>query len=166
MSVYRPTRRAAMALAAIAISALMTAPAALAQSASPRPDLNLDANGVILKGYDPVAYFADGKPTKGSPDFTATHDGATYWFASAAHRDAFAKEPEKYVPAFGGYCAMGVVFNKKIDVDPTVWRVVDGKLYVNVNPKAAKRWAEDVPGNISKGKANWTEIKGKPASAL
>jgi YHS domain-containing protein len=113
-----------------------------------------------------VAYFTDGQPTKGLAVFTATHDGATYWFASAAHRDAFAKEPGKYVPAFGGYCAMGVVFNKKIDVDPTLWRIVDGKLYVNVSPGAAKRWNEDVPGNIGKGNANWTQIKAKPPSAL
>jgi YHS domain-containing protein len=120
---------------------------------------NVDAKGVGLHGYDPVAYFTVGRPTAGSEQFEATYDGVRYRFSSAANRDAFTKEPAKYVPAYGGFCAMGASLGKKFDGDPNLWRIVDGKLYVNVNEDADKRWKEDIPGNISKGNQNWPEIK-------
>jgi YHS domain-containing protein len=133
---------------------------------SKRADLNLDKDGLMIHGYDPVAYHTLGKPTKGSAQFTAQHDGGTYWFASAEHRDMFQKDPAKYAPAFGGFCAMGTVFEKKLNGDPNVWRIVDGKLYLNVNPDVGKRWSEDVPGNIAKANTNWPKIRSEPADKL
>ncbi len=121
--------------------------------------INIDEQGVALRGYDPVAYFTAGAPTPGDPSLTAVHDGATYRFASAANRDTFLADPAKYAPAFGGFCAMGAALEKKLDGDPNVWRIVDGRLYVNVAETAQKRWLEDVPGNLAKADANWPRIK-------
>jgi len=101
--------------------------------------INIDASGLALKGYDPVAYFPIGAPTLGKVQFTATHQGATYRFASTANRDTFTASPAQYAPAYGGFCAMGVALEKKLDVDPQAWRVVDGKLYLNVNKDVQKR---------------------------
>lgn len=128
--------------------------------------VNTDAKGVAMRGYDPVAYFTAGKPTPGDAKFSAKHEGATYHFASAANLDAFNKEPAKYAPAFGGYCAMGAVFEKKLDGDPNLWRIVDGKLYLNVGEPALKRWLEDPKGNISKASTNWPKIKDKAPKDL
>lgn len=128
--------------------------------------VNVDVAGIALRGYDPVAYFTIGKPTPGDKQFTATYDGAQYLFASAANRDAFVAEPAKFAPAYGGFCAMGAVFGKKLDTDPTLWRVVDGKLYLNVGEPAQKRWLEDVPGNITKANENWPSIMNAAPKAL
>lgn len=128
--------------------------------------LNVDPAGLAMRGYDPVAYFTAGKPTLGSAQFAAKHEGGTYRFASAANRDAFNKEPTKYAPAFGGFCAMGTVFEKKLDGDPNLWRIVDGKLYLNVGEPAQKGWLEDVPRNISKASANWPKISTKAPKDL
>lgn len=127
---------------------------------------NVDARGVGLHGYDPVAYFTVGKPTLGSEQFEATYDGVRYQFSSAANRDTFSKEPAKYVPAFGGFCAMGATLGKKFDGDPNLWRIVDGKLYLNVSEHASKLWTEDVPGNIAKANQKWPEIKSKTPKDL
>lgn len=161
-------RRAVLALglgmAALTLPALSTQ--TLAYDQTSKSPVNVDAQGVAIRGYDPVAYFTAGKPIKGDAQFNAKHEGATYHFANAGNRDAFLKSPAKYAPAFGGYCAMGAVFEKKLDGDPNLWKVVDGKLYLNVNEPAAKRWNEDVNGNISKANAAWPKIKDKAPNDL
>jgi YHS domain-containing protein len=128
--------------------------------------LNLDAKGIALKGYDPVSYFSSGGPVQGKSDLAEKHDGATYWFASAGNRDAFKANPSKYAPAYGGFCAMGVVMEKKLDVDPQLWRIVNGKLYLNVHKEAQTRWLEDVSGNIGRADRIWPRIKDKAPKAL
>jgi YHS domain-containing protein len=90
--------------------------------------LNVDAQGVALKGYDTVSYFSSGGPVQGSASFSAKYGGATYWFANANNQDTFNANPEKYTPAFGGFCAMGMALEQKLDVDPQLWRIVDSKL--------------------------------------
>ena len=92
-----------------------------------------DSNDVILAGHDAVAYFTEGKPVVGSAEFTAQHDGAVYRFASAANRDRFQADPDKYAPAYGGYCALGTSFGKKFEVDGKAFEIVEGRLYVNKN---------------------------------
>ncbi len=129
-------------------------------------EVNADANNLMLRGYDPVAYFTEGKPVQGKEDITATHDGLTYRFASTANRDAFAKDPAHYGPQYGGFCAMGVALGKKLNGDPELWKVVDDKLYVIVNPDAYKAWQQDIPGNLVKSEHNWPGIKARPASEL
>jgi YHS domain-containing protein len=122
---------------------------------------NVDASGLALKGHDPVAYFTEGKPVRGKPEYTATHDGATYRFSSAASRDAFLAAPAKYAPQYGGYCAFGMAAGYKAPIEPDAWTIVDGKLYLNYNRSVRSRWSADIPGFIRKADANWPSVSSK-----
>jgi YHS domain-containing protein len=122
---------------------------------------NVDASGLALKGYDPVAYFTDGKPVLGKAEFSASHEGATYRFASAANRDAFAAAPAKYAPQYGGYCAFGMASGYKAPIEPDAWTVVEGKLYLNYNQSVRRQWSSDVPGYVRKADANWPTVRAK-----
>lgn len=141
---------------ASAATAQSTAAPAAAVATSP---VNIDANGVALHGYDPVAYFTMGAPTAGRAEFTAVHAGATYRFVSAAHRATFLANPETYAPQYGGYCAMGVAGGAKFDIDPEAWRVENGKLYVNKDRRTQQVWLRDVPGNIVKADTKWPTVR-------
>jgi YHS domain-containing protein len=126
-----------------------------AGAAEERILVNRDANGLALQGYDPVAYFTDRKPVKGSPEFKLLHRGALYHFASAEHRDAFQREPARYEPAFGGYCGYAASINRLSPISPEFWEILDGRLVLQHNQKAWDAWHEDVPGNLAKADANW-----------
>jgi YHS domain-containing protein len=165
LNTLRFGRRAFVALATGAFLAASPL-AAFAFDDSSKSAVNLDAAGLAVHGYDPVAYFTGGKPTKGDAKFTTKHDGATYQFASAANLEAFLKEPAKYAPAFGGFCAMGAVFERKFDGNPDNWKIVDGKLYLNVNGDAQAAWVRDIPGNITKANVNWPAISSKAPKEL
>ena len=125
-------------------------------------EVNVDAQGVGLGGYDPVAYFDTGKPTHGSPALSTTYAGATYLFANAAHRAAFLKDPARYVPEFGGFCVVGASFGKKVDVDPETGKVVNGKLYLNNSQRALAIFDKDRAGTISRAQTNWPKVKDAP----
>lgn len=114
--------------------------------------------GVAIKGYDPVAYFTDGRPVKGDSEFEHEYLDATWRFASAAHRDVFARDPMKYMPQYGGYCAYGVSKGYAVGIDPEAWKIVGGKLYLNYNHDVQKMWLEDVPGRVKKADENWPKI--------
>jgi YHS domain-containing protein len=120
--------------------------------------MNTTAEGVAIKGFDPVAYFTAGAAMPGVAAFNATHRGATFRFASAANRDAFIAAPSKYAPQYGGYCAMGVAYGRKFDVDPTAFKVEGGKLYLNKDARTQTMWLKDVPGNITKADGKWSEV--------
>ncbi|MBM5571123.1 MULTISPECIES: YHS domain-containing (seleno)protein [Deefgea] len=128
--------------------------------------INVDAQGVGLQGFDPVAYFTVKAPTLGNAAYTASHNGVTYHFASKANRDQFTANPAQYAPQFGGFCAMGVALDKKLDGDPQAWKVVDGKLYLNVNKEVQKKWSEDIAGNLKKANMQWPTIKDKAPKDL
>lgn len=128
--------------------------------------MNADANDLAIKGYDTVSYFTAGKPQMGSNKFTATYNGAIYHFASAENRDMFRSAPERYAPQFGGYCAMGVALEKKLDTDPMAYKIVDGKLYLNLNAAVQTKWLTDVPGYIDTAESNWVDIKRTDAETL
>ena len=113
---------------------------------------------VAVEGYDVVAYFTDGKAVRGDNDFEHEWMGATWRFASAAHRDAFAKDPGKYAPQYGGYCAFGVSRGYAVGIDPDAWKIVDGKLYLNYNAEVQQTWLGDVPGHIRKANENWPKV--------
>ena len=115
--------------------------------------------GTAIRGYDPVAYFTEGKPVEGSEEFIADHKGAQWRFASAAHRDLFAADPEKYAPQYGGYCAWAVANNYTATTDPHAWSIKDGKLYLNFSKFVRTRWAIDKSGNIAKADANWPGLR-------
>lgn len=140
---------------------LGTVTLALALGAWAAGPLNLDSRGVAIHGHDPVAYFVDGKPTKGRADMSASANGATYWFASETNRQAFKADPAKYEPQYGGYCAYGVAQGFKPDIDPNAFKVVDGKLFLNLSPAVQSRWLADVPGYIVRANENWIQLKDK-----
>jgi YHS domain-containing protein len=151
---------------AIALGGALVPLAAHAYDENSTAAINVDAKGVGLKGHDPVAYFTVSAPTAGRAEFSAAHAGVTYLFASAANRDAFKANPARYAPQFGGFCAMGVALEKKLDGDPTAWTIANDKLYLNVNKDVQKKYLEDVAGNNKKAEANWPQIKGKTPKSL
>jgi len=108
-----------------------------------------------LQGYDPVAYFTDNKPIKGDAKFTVVHEGATYRFASAAHRDLFVASPEKYAPAFGGYCGYAASIDRLSPISPEFFQIIEGRLILQHNKKALDKWNADLAGNVVKANANW-----------
>ena len=126
--------------------------------------VNTTFGGTAIKGYDPVAYFTQSQAVKGSKEFTVDWMEATWRFASAAHSDAFAADPERYAPQYGGYCAFAVAQGATANIDPQAWRIVDGKLYLNLSKDVQALWLTDVPGKIEKADANWPQIKADLAS--
>ena len=130
-------------------------------AAGPRPPVNVSRDQLALRGYDAVAYSTTGQPTQGSPNFEHRWNGAVWRFSTAANRDQFAKEPERYAPEFGGYCAYAVSRGYTADGDPNAWRIVDGRLYLNYSKRVQRLWEEDVPGNIAKGRQNWPGVLAK-----
>lgn len=127
-------------------------------------DTNTNLLGV--QGYDLVSYQTAGKAMRGSGHNVAEHNGVTYQFSSAENKKAFEANPAKYLPAYGGYCAFGAAVGKKFNGDPEVWKVVNGKLYLNLDTDIQAKWNEDISGNISKADANWVNIKDKHPSEL
>jgi len=119
--------------------------------------LNVDSGGVILKGYDPVAYFVQKKAVKGSPKYKTTYQGATYYFSSATDLAIFKKNSSKYVPQYGGFCANGMANRKAADIDPSVFFVLKGKLYVCASPEAEKEFQSNLQQNTKKADQNWDE---------
>ncbi len=112
-------------------------------------------------GYDPVAYFSEGKPVQGKRDITFAWKGATWRFASEKNRELFKARPEAYAPQYGGYCAWAVSRGYTAKGDPRYWRVVDGKLYLNYDAGVQKDWENDIPGNIAKSDKNWPSVLDK-----
>jgi YHS domain-containing protein len=117
--------------------------------------INLDASGLALRGYDPVAYFETGKPMRGLAKIMVSYGGARYLFATKAHRKSFLNNPTKYLPQFGGFCAVGTSFGEKVDVDPETGKIVNGKLYLNNGPKAQEIFDSDPGKTISRAERNW-----------
>ena len=152
--------RAAFGSVALALAAASFAPsAAMAVVPGSTAAVNTDAQNVAMHGYDAVAYFTDGVPTKGDAKFAATVDGARYLFANEANLKKFQANPAAYTPQFGGFCSLGASYGEKVDADPNAWKIVDGKLYLNYNPKVAERWSGDIPGNIQRAETAWPKIK-------
>lgn len=114
--------------------------------------------GLAIDGYDPVAYFTDGRPVEGSREHVFDWNGATWRFASAAHRELFVQAPEKYAPQYGGYCAWAVSQGYTAGIDPQAFRIENGRLFLNYSPEVQKQWSSDIPGNVAKGDANWPKL--------
>jgi YHS domain-containing protein len=117
-----------------------------------------EKGGVAIKGYDPVAFFTDKKPVKGSPQHTAEYKGSVFHFASKGNRDLFVANPAKYAPQYNGFCAFGTAGGYKAAIDPVAFTVVDGKLYLNYNTDVRKQWSADIPGFVAKADKNWPEV--------
>lgn len=122
---------------------------------------------VAILGYDPVAYFSDGKATKGLPEVSQKWLGATWLFSSTKHRDAFASEPTRYAPQYGGFCALGMAIDEaSANIDPEAWRIVDGKLYLFSGKEGLEQDFDAAPaGPIAKADAEWPKINTKEFDA-
>ncbi len=155
------SKLAKLAAAAAVSTALLgtMAPVQAADEINAGPGLSIVGAPLALHGYDPVAYFTDGAPTLGTDTYVSVHDGAAYRFASQDHLDRFEADPERYVPAYGGFCAYGVAVGAKFDGDPRLWRIEDGQLYLNLNQEIYETFLEDVPGYIEDADENWQEIE-------
>ncbi len=119
-----------------------------------------------VSGYDLVSFHTGEKPQRGNGNHKATHDGVDYLFVNEANKKTFERNPERYLPAYGGYCAYGVSVKKKFVGDPDVWRIVDGRLYLNLDTKIQNTWSKDIKGNIRKSEANWPKIEHADPAAL
>jgi YHS domain-containing protein len=120
---------------------------------------NLDSEGIVLNGYDVVALFKEGKAFKGSSDLSASYQNATYLFTSAANRAEFEKDPAKYVPQYGGFCAYAITFGVLSEPEtPDACLVYKGKLYVCGNQETLKAFKKDIDSNIEKANANWHQL--------
>lgn len=119
-----------------------------------------------VQGYDVVSYQTAKRPVRGNGNYVANYEGATYLFSSKENQSAFKANPARYIPAYNGYCAFGVSVGKKFIGDPEVWRVIDDRLYLNLDAGIQDLWFEDIPGNIRKADRKWSSISDKPVSAL
>ena len=127
----------------------------LAHASKPLVFSNSDG---AIRGYDPVAYFTAGEPTKGSDQYMLEWEGSTFKFASAENMELFKAEPSKYAPQYGGYCAYAVSKGYTASIDPDAWNIVDGKLYLNYSSGVREQWLEDIPGHIAAADKNWPGV--------
>ncbi|MDP6344517.1 MAG: YHS domain-containing (seleno)protein [Alphaproteobacteria bacterium] len=139
----------------VAVGALVLLSGAPAWAKAP---IYSDWLGRAIGGFDPVAYFTMGKPVKGSGDFTAEWQGATWRFVSAANRDAFIAGPEKYAPQYGGYCAYAVSQGYTASIEPEAWHLVNGKLYLNYSLEVWQTWLADRDAYIAAADRNWPGV--------
>lgn len=155
-------------LTLISAAALMIAGAA---EAGPQ---YVDESKFAASGYDVVAYHGLEQVPVGQPqpeavpgraDITAEYNGATWAFSSEENRDKFLADPAQYAPQYDGHCAYGVAQGGKVPGNPNLWRLVDGKLYLNINPPVVSFWEEDIPGQINTAESNWSELESQDASA-
>lgn len=149
------------------LAGLVTASALLMSSFSfAAEETQQDTNGVILSGHDTVAYFTMNKSVKGYAGISAVHDGAIYHFSSEENRDKFNANPAKYAPQYGGFCAYGAAIGAKFPIDPTVFKIVDDKLYVNNSANVSKLWNAKQAKAISLADTKWSKIREVAADDL
>ncbi|NVD41039.1 hypothetical protein HT585_19375 [Ensifer sp. HO-A22] len=114
---------------------------------------------VAIKGYDPVAYFTESKALEGSPQYSYRWLGANWQFASAENRELFIREPTRYAPQYGGYCADGVSFGTvTTNIDPKAWRIIEGKLFLSYDPGAAEGFEKN-PNKLVDSRKHWSEVE-------
>lgn len=142
----------------LAFAAAIALPAAASASAG-RPVNTLgSAEGIAIDGYDPVAYFREGGPRKGLPEHALKHGGATWHFASAQNRALFSADPERYKPAYGGFCAYGTSRGYLVKIEPEAWSIVDGRLYLNYDLGVRETWARDTAKYLDRSEKNWPRL--------
>lgn len=149
--------------AALLLPACLTFTSA-AQANAATAQYNLGKNQLALEGYDPVTYFTQNKAVKGRAEIATQHRGATYWFASDEDRKLFTAAPEKYLPAYGGWCATAMAKGEKVEIDPANFKVTNGRLFLFFKAfyaNAIKDWNKDEPNLTTKADANWKRISGE-----
>ena len=124
----------------------------------PVDPINKDRSGTALKGYDAVAYFTKGQALKGQAQFAHQWMSSRWLFASQENRDAFAADPAKYAPQFGGYCSWAVSQGYTAPIDPEAWKIVNGKLYLNYDKDIQRKWEKDMTRLIGEAERNWPHL--------
>jgi YHS domain-containing protein len=132
----------------------------VASSVAQKTEVFTPSNQAV-RGYDPVAYFTERKPVKGKENLTYHWKDATWYFSSKENLNSFTKNPEKYAPQYGGYCAYGMSKGHKATTDPNAWTIVDEKLYLNNSLQVKEKWMKDQQQNIVKANENWPLAKDK-----
>ncbi|NHA05132.1 YHS domain protein [Mucilaginibacter sp. HC2] len=115
--------------------------------------------GKAIKGYDPVAFFTESKPVKGSDSLSYQWKDATWLFASRKNLEVFKSDPDKYAPQYGGYCAYGLSQGHKAPTQTDTWTVVNDKLYFNYNSKVKELWVKDQQSLIKTADEKWPALK-------
>lgn len=118
-----------------------------------------EKDSLAIRGYDPVAYFTEGRAVKGLPGLSLPWQGTTWLFSSEENLAAFKKTPEAFAPQFGGYCAYGVSENHLSPTDPQAWTIVNGKLYLNYSPKVKSLWLPDTAARIPTAQQFWPKLQ-------
>lgn len=156
-----PSRRQLLKQIAVASMAGPAVLSGLAHARTAKPMVyTARSSNQALQGYDPLSYFQLSAPIKGDTRFSFTHLGAEWLFSSESNRDAFIDAPDAYMPQFGGYCAFSVAKGNLVKGDPTLYALVDGKIYVNFNKGVHARWLARPEQMIEKGQSNWPSILG------
>ena len=127
----------------------------------------LGAEGLALQGYDPLSYFDAKGPVKGDKKHASTFRGVTYWFSTDENRKKFDAEPQKWEPPYGGWCAFAVIDGEKVEVDPTNFEVIDGKVYLFYKGfwgDAKGKWdtlvkGDSAPKIVAKADAGWQKLE-------
>lgn len=123
-------------------------------------EISTNWRGIAIDGYDPVSYHTLGEAQQGDADISYEWKDATWRFASEEHKKLFVANPEKYAPAYGGHCANGLATDHKVDGNPELWRMIDGKVYLFFAPRGRKRWASNTDQWIQDANATWAKLKG------
>ena len=154
-------------LIAITLYVLMTASSSFAGiELNTTTGWTLQGAPLAVHGFDPVAYFTQDEALLGDAQFSTEYKEGTYRFVSEENKQLFLKNPSKYIPQYGGYCAFGTAKGKKFDGDPRLFKVVGGMLYFNLNPDVYEKWLMDPPGYIKQADENWREIRDKQPAEL
>jgi len=117
-------------------------------------------DGVAIQGYDTVAYFTEGRAMRGKPEFEHVWGGSRWWFATAEHRDLFARDPERYAPRFGGYCTGGLSLGYKMVADPENWYIVDDQLHLQHSKEGREKTVVDPKPVVAKAEETWKRLGG------
>jgi YHS domain-containing protein len=118
----------------------------------------MSSKTTAINGYDTVAYFTKGKALPGNQRYFSQWNGMIWYFSNKEHKDLFDNNPEKYAPQYNGYCAWAMAESRKAETDPEVWKIVNGKLYLNCSKSSFESWSKDIPGNIKKADKNWLKF--------
>jgi len=140
-------------------AAALTAATREARADTSRPVNTLGSpDGLAIRGYDPVAYFRDGGPRQGKAEFSVRHGGASWRFASAEHKALFEADPQRYLPAYGGFCAYGTSRGYLVKIEPEAWSIVDGRLYLNYDHGVRATWAGRTKTYIARAEGSWPRL--------
>lgn len=145
-------------LPAVGLAVCISVCAVAAEVGSP---INMTRLGNAIHGYDPVAYHRLGEAVIGDRHIVYEWRHATWLFANVENRELFAAEPDKYVPAYGGYCAFAVAHGIKLDVDPQAWNLRNGRLFLYESMIVKRAWEQDIPFYVENGDLAWKEIRYK-----